>query len=377
MYWQREKIRKAATWSVGGTYTLELPDHGLLGSIMIHAYQGAVLDSMVAIEKWRMVDYIKKIEVIGNGSEIIKSVNGRIGKYLAWLDGGGGAPDKAHNYGTSTKRHHSVINFGRKLFDPDYGLDLGRWGSVEIKLTNDAAAAQFTSAINVDVICYWLREGSPSQFKGYFRTEQWREWTTVAAEKKYLELPLQHVLRRLILQTDPDVDGSMMAETTLYNLAYNIELSIRSGKLKVFNDNLRDLWYENYFNFGRDIIQPLEPYHTQDYGIRMGIGQTLAIAGARIPHDGTQDTATPSFSPGEDSSTQKRMTDTDADQESILAMGLALENCAVIPFDQYDDPSTWLDLRADGTVQLMIETTNAASAADGNIVAVTDRLVTG
>jgi hypothetical protein len=332
---------------------------------------------MIAVEKWRMVDYISKIEIIGNGSEIIKSVNGRIGKYLAWLDGGGGAPDKAHNYATSTKRHHSVINFGRRLFDPDFGLDLGRWGSVEIKLTNDAAAAQFTSAPSVDIICYWLREGSPSQFNGYFRTEQWREWTTVAAEKKYLELPLQHSLRRLILQTDPDVDANMCAEATLYNLAYDIELSIRSGKLKVFDDNLRDLWYENYFHMGRDVLQAIEPYHTQDYGIRVGLGQTLGMGGVRIPHDGVQDTATPSFSPGEDSSTQKRMTDTDADQDSLIVMGLALEHCAVIPFDQQNDPASYLDLKADGTVELMIETRNAAGAADGNLVVVTDRLVTG
>jgi hypothetical protein len=323
---------------------------------MVHARRAGVTDSMVAVEKWRLVDYISKIEIIGNGSEIIKSFNGRIGKYLCWLDGGGGCPDKAFNYGSSTKRHHTVINFGRKLFDPDYGLDLGRWGSVEIKLTNDGSSTYFGGDWTVDVIMYWLREGSPSQFKGYFRTEQWREWTTVAAEKKYLELPLQHVLRRLILQIDPDVDANMMAETTLYNVAYEIDLSIRSGKLKVFSDNLRDLWYENYFHYGRDVLQALESYHTQDYGIR---------------------TATPSFSPGEDSSTQKRMTDTDADQESMLVMGLALENCAVIPFDMYPDPSTWLDLKADGTVELMIETRNAASAADGNIVAVTDRLITG
>jgi len=376
MYFQREKIRKAGTFPVGGTYTLELPDHGLLGSIMIHVYGGAVTDSMIAVEKWRMVDYINKIEIIGNGSEIIKSVNGRVGKYLAWLDGGGGAPDKAHNYGSSTKRHHSVINFGRRLFDPDYGLDLGRWGSVEIKITNDAAAAQFTSAPSIDIICYWLREGSPSQFNGYFRTEQWREWTTVAAEKKYLELPPRHSLRRLILQTDPDVGGTMLAETTLYNVAYGIELSIRSGKLKVFDDTLRDLWYENYFHMGRDVLQAIEPYHTQDYGIRTGVGQMLGAGGVRIPHNGVQDTATPSLHPGLDSSTIARMTDTDSDQDSLLIMGLALENCAVIPFDQLGNPADYLDLKADGTVELMVETRDASSAADGNIVVITDRLVT-
>jgi len=376
MYWQREKIRKTATFTTGGTYTLELPDHGLLGSIMIHVYATPVSNSLMATEKWRLVDFISKIEVIGNGSEIIKSVNGRIGKYLAWLDGGGCSPDRGTNYATGTKRHHSVINFGRKFFDPDYGLDLGRWGSVELKITNDGSGTYFTGNMTIDVICNWLREGSPSQFKGYFRTEQWREWTTIAAEKKYLELPLQHVLRRLILQTDADVDANMVAETTLYNLAYQIELSIRSGKLKVFDDNLRDLWYENYWLYGRNVLQSMQSYHSDAKGIRTGLGQSLGVAGARSVFDGTQSTVGTTISPREDSHTLYRMTDTSIEPDALLLMGLALENCAVIPFDMYPDPATWLDLRADGTVELMIETRNAASAADGNIVAVTDRLVT-
>lgn len=376
MYWQREVFRSGAAWDNGGTVTFELPDDGLLGSIMLHAYRAPLTEPMRSIEKWRLVDFISKVEMIGNGSEIIKSVNGRIGKYLAWLDGGGGNPDKAFNYGSSTFRHHTIINLGRALFDPDYGLDLSRWGSVELKLTNDGSATYFGGDWAVDVILYWLREGSPAQFRGYFRTEQWREWTTVKAERQYLELPLQHVLRRLILQTNPAVSATMNAETTLYNLAYDIELTIRSGKLKVFDDSLRDLWYENYFHLGRDVLQGIEPYHLEDYGIRTGLGQTLGMGGVRIPHDGIQDTASPSFSPGEDSSTAKRMTDIDGDQDSLIVMGLALENCAVIPFDQDPDPATWLDLKADGTVELTVETANSESAEDGNIIAVTDRLVT-
>jgi len=178
-----------------------------------------------------------------------------------------------------------------------------------------------------------------------------------------------------VLQVIPDLDAYYAAETTPYNVAYDIELYLKTGVLKVFDGSLRDLWYENYFDIGRDVLQPLQPYHTAAYGIWTGLGQTLGFAGARMPHDSTQDTASTSIYPGDDSSTLRRMTDTDNDQDTLLAMGLALENCATFRFDQLYDPASFLDPEANKTVQLNIQTRDSASAADGTIRVILDRYV--
>lgn len=375
MYWRREYLRKAASLAIGGTWREDLPDHGLLGGILLHVSGGAVNDSMIAIKKWRLIDYIDKIELIGDGSEVITSITGQVAKYLSWLSGGPAITDKYHNYATSTRRFHVPILLGRKMFDTEMGLDLSKWSNVEIKISNDAAAAQFTSALSIDALMYFM-EGGPGSFPGYLRTEEWRKWTTVQGETKYLELPSQYKIRRIIFQVIPDDDDTYhTADTTPYNVLYNIELNFKTGVLKVWDGNLRDLWYENAFEEGRDVLQALEPYHTQDYGIWNGLGQTLGMGAARIPHDGTQDTATPSFSPGEDSSTQKRMTDTDADQETMLCAGLALENCAHFRFDRIEDPVSWLDPRAMGSIQLNMATRDSSSAAGGTIRVILDRYV--
>lgn len=375
MYWQRSFLRKGSTFTRNDTWREDLPKSGLLGSILFQISGPGVTDSMNAIDKWRMIDYISKLEIVGDGSTPIKSLTGQVAHYLAWLDGGGAAPDQHFNYGSGTKRCHLLMNFGRHLFDPDYGLDLSKWRSVEIKATNDASSTYFGGDLSIDVLCYYLREAAGGGFKGYFRTEEWRKWTTVAGEKVYLELPTENLVRRVALQVIPDLDSDYNAETTPYNVAYDIELYLRTGILEVWKSGLRDLWYENYFNLGRDVIQPLQPYHTDGKGIWTGLGQSLSYAGLRIPHDSTQDTASTSLSPGEDSSTQKRFTDTDADQDALLVMGLALENCAAFRFDMPDQPEGYLDPLRDATVQLNIETRNAATAADGTIRVVLDRFV--
>jgi len=376
VYWQREYLRQSATLPNGGTWREDLPKSGLLGGILLHIRRGGVTDSMIATEKWRLLDFVSAIEIIGNGSTVIKNVTGQLAKYLTWLDGGGGTPDKAFNYGSSTKRFHCMLNFGRFLFDHELGLDLSKWSNVEIRITNDGSATYFGGDWSVDALCYYLRDAPAGAFAGYFRTEEWRKWTTVADEKKYLELPTESKIRRIVLQTIPDVGTNNEAETTPYNVAYGIELYLKTGLLKVWDSGLRDLWYENYFDMGRDCFVALEPYTTQDKGIHTGLGQTIGAAGLRLPHDGVQDTATTSLTPGDDSSTLRRMTDTDADQDSILAMGLSLENCAVFRFDHLDDPEHYLDPLAQKTVILNVHTRNASSAADGTIRVILDRFVT-
>jgi len=375
VYWRREYLRKAASLAVGGTWREDLPDHGQLGGILMHIYGGAVNSSMIALKKWRLIDYIDSIEIIGDGSEVIKSYTGQLAKYINWLDGGIAYPDKHFNYGTSTRRFHFFIPFGRKMFDPSLGLDLDKWSNVEISVKNDAAAAQFTTAPSIDAMMYFL-EGAPGAFPGYLRTEEWRKYTTASAEIKYLELPTQHKIRRIIFQVWPAWDtDDYLANTTPYSLLYNIELNFKTGMLKVWDGNLRDLWYENAFDIGRDVLQGAESVHTQDYGIWNGLGQTLAFGGLRTPHDGTQDTATPSLSPGEDSSTQSRMTDTDADTDSLMFLGLALENCAHFRFDRDENPLSWLDPKAMDTVQLNLQTGSGASYTGGIIRVILDRYV--
>ena len=375
MYWQREFLRKAATWTNGGTFKEDLPKNGRLGSIMVHARRAGVTDALNAIEKWRLLDYISKIEIIANGETIIKSMTGEVAKALTFFDGGGGAPDQEFNYGSSTKRAHFMINFGRKLFDPRMYLDLSKFDNVEIQLTNDGSSTYFGGDWAVDVLCYYLRGEAVPPYLGHLRTEEWRKWTTVADERQYLDIPTGLPLRRIILQVLSGVSATKNANIQSYSVLDDIELYLKSRVLKVMDYSLRELWYENYFNYGKEMLAALEPYHTSLYGIKTGLGQTLAKAGIALPQGMASATPTIALEPGGDNQTQKILR-TGTENASIILLGLALENCGIIRFDQDpDDPSTWLDPKAEATVNLDCHTANDSSAAGGTIRVMLDRLV--
>ncbi len=379
MYWQREVYRATATWTTGGTYRLELPDQGLLGAIMFHARNRQNTTGQTTYEAWRIMDYISELKIVGNGNRVIQALTGRVAHYKQFVDGGVSMLDVHMNYGTSTLRHHGLVTFGRKLFDLDYGLDLAAWDSVELQFTNDAGSGFTDNDFEVDIILYFLREASASQFKGYFKVEEWRKWTTVQDEWKYLDLPTEEKLRRLFIQVDAAVDSSTkVADTTLYNVAYEIELKLRSGAVSVYNGSLRDLWYDNAFLLGKEQMVGLQPYHANGQGVRTGLGQSFAFGGNRVEQvAGTQDTYGSQFFPGDDGHTLRRHVPTDPTQDSFIIAGIALENCAFFDFDLDGDPSKYLDLAEDGTVQLNVHTRDSASADDGTIRVVLDRLITG
>lgn len=375
MYWQREFLRSGYTWSNGGTMKLDLPTNGRLGSILVHARRAGVTDAFNALERWRLIDYITKIEIIANGSTIIKSMTGEVAKALAFFDGGGGAPDQEFNYGGSTKRAHFPIHFGRRLFDPQMYLDLSRFDNVQIQLTNDGTSSLFAGDWTVDVLCYYLRGDGVPPYLGHMRTEEWRKWTTVADERQYLDIPTENILRRIVLQVLSGVSATKNANIQAYSVADDIELYLKSRVLKVMDYSLRDLWYENYFDYGRQALAALEPYHTSLYGIKTGLGQTLAKAGIALPQGMASATPTIALEPGGDNQTQKILR-TSSDNASMILLGLALENCAVIRFDQdKDNPGSWLDPAAEKQVNLDIHTANDSSAASGTIRVMLDRLV--
>ena len=374
MYWQREFLRSAEPWTNGGTLKLDLPKNGYLGSIQIHAKRAGITDALNAVLRWRLLDYISKVEVIANGSTPLKSVTGEVAKALTFFDGGGPVPDQEFNYGGSTKRAHFMINFGRKLFDKSFGLDLSKFSSVELQLTNDGSSTYFAGDWAVDVLCYYLRGGDAPAPEGFFRTEEWRKWTTVQAEKKYLELPTDMALRRIVLQVLAAAGTNANADTQSYNVLDLIELYLKTGTLKVMDHSLRELWYENLFHYGRQPMVGLEPYHTSLYGIKTGLGQTLAKAAVALPQGMLSATPTIALEPGGDNMTQKILR-TGTDNASMIMIGLGLENCAVIPFDQDDDPEAYLDTSAEATVQLNCRTADSSSADNGTIRVVTDRLV--
>lgn len=375
MYIQREFLRTSAAMDREGTYRVSLPKNGYITSLMLVFASAPVNDARVNVDAWRFVDFLSKVEVLANQATVIKSLYGPMAHVAQWLDGGPLIVNQDHNYGTSTLRSRLPIQFGRSYLDTEYGLDLSRWEDVELRITNTASSTYFSASPTVDVLINYIRDVGGSPFRGYFRTEEWNKYTTVASEKKYLELPTEYRIRRILMQVAPLLDANHSASRTPYQTLNNIELFLKTGQLKVWDGGLRYLWYDNLFTDGRTPLVGAEQYATDGKGFKTGLGQTFYKAGARMSHDNTQTTYPTDLTPGEDSTTIARQCDADPDQDSLLLAGIAPESCAWFDFATPDDPTGYLDPATQKTVQLNYTIGADTSDAGGTIRTVLDRFV--
>lgn len=374
MFLSREVLRSTVAMTVNNTYKLDLPEHGLLTSLIIRISGAQMTGYGQAVENWRLIDELSKVTVLANASEVIKSLTCKQAQALAFFDQGVNPPSQWRMYATNTQFETMLINFGRKFGDTDFGLDLSTFNNVEVQLSNIATAADF-SALAVTIEAVILREAPASQYVGYFRTEEWKRWTTVSDETIYNILPTQYPLRRIILQAIPDKDANFQNETSMYNVMDNVELSLDSGQVRVYNDGLDQLMFENYMDQGRPFMIGAQTYNTADYGTDISIGRLLGIATAASTKDGAVAASIPTLKADEGNGTISAEVYGGDEPVQVLAFGMSPYYCAYFDFGLNGDPSNYLDPDARKSVKLDIHTRSGASYADGTAAIVLDRLV--
>jgi len=375
MYWQREYIREGATLPLGETYRVDLPKDGILGALLFRMSVAGVSGAFAQSDKFRILDFIDKIEVIADGTTVIKSLSGQLVNAIQFYDQGITNLDYWHSYATGTKWCHLLLNFGRHLFDSLYALDLSKFTNVELRVSNDGSSTYFGEDISLSILGYYLRDIATPRVYGYFRTEEWRSWTTVADETKYLELPVERKVRRVILQAIADMDSNNVSETAMWNLADDIEFALKTGVYRVFKGGLDDLMWETAFSYGKELLASHYLYLDADYGRRAGPGYVFSAVGGAGSQDDAGAATIPTLESRRTDFTLKPETYEADSPINTLVRGICPECTAVFRFDIPDEPDNYLDVDANKTVKLDIHTRNASSAADGTFKVVLDRYI--
>jgi len=280
MFWQRELIRDSISKTFNQTYELDLPKTGLLGSLLLYIRSNAIESPLLTARKWRLIDYISKIEVVGNGSTVIKSFDGPEALAAAFHDEGGQeTPSMWRTYSTTPQRQFILLNFGRFLRDELYGLDLSRFDQVTLKITNDATSTQFSTDITLSILAYWLREGAAA-FGGYFREEVWKSWAPVAAAVEYSDLPTELMIRRILLEARPGVDSAdAKNNSSMHRLMNPIKFTLRTGQVLVFEGPLEVLGHASVLEMGRFAETRGAVVRTVGYGFECGVGYVIQNLG--------------------------------------------------------------------------------------------------
>lgn len=375
MFLQREYVRENVAMSLNATYKLDLPEHGLLTSLLIRISGGEASGYGASGGAWRIIDKVSKLAVLVNGATVCKSLTGYQAQALAFYDQGVLPPGDWRNYATNTQFEYLLLNFGRYMGDTEFGLDLSQFANVELQVTNTATASDF-SDLTISVLGIYVRGSTVGKFQGYLRTEEWRAWTTVADETKYNDLPVEHLIRRIMLQAIVPVDANNVDTTSNSNLMDDVELGLDTGQVRVYKGGIDDLMRENYLDTGKPIVIGGSPYHTADKGIDLGLGRIIAYAQGAGSQDGAGAGTIPTLESARTNGILKPETFEADSPMNLIVVGMAPFYTAQFDFNLGWDVNNWLDPNQRKTVKLDIHTRNASSAAGGRNAIVLDRLVT-
>lgn len=280
-FWQKEILRDGAVMPFNQTYELDLPTSGLLGSLVLYLRSAANAGALTNVRLWRLFEYISKIEVIGDGAEVIKSFDGPQALASAFYDQGVEPLGKWGNYNGVTHRQVIPINFGRFLADELYGLDLSRFSQVTLKITNTATSTEFSTGITLSVIALWAREGAGA-FNGYLREEEWKTWAPAASSAEYSNLPTRWPIRRIILRARPAIGAASVNQNanTITSQMATIEFTHKGGQVRRFNGSLEVLGWMASSEWGREVVTRGEVMRPADGHFDCGIGYVTSIVGA-------------------------------------------------------------------------------------------------
>jgi len=373
MYLQREYLRTVATMTLGQTYRIDLPKSGMLSSLLIRVNANCTSGASLGGGAWRLLDFLGKLEIIGNGAQIIKSLDVKHLHFLSWLHQGIVPPHFWRNYADNTQYEYFLVNFGRYAGDPDFGLDLGRYDSVELRLANSGSATYYSTDMSISILQTFVRD-APGTFKGYLRSEEWRKWTTVQNETQYLLLPTEYPISLLAVQSVPHATNGMF-DTNPQNLMYNLDLSKQGGTLGIYQGGMDALFVQNYMERGAEIITGGQADLTADKGIDVGVGRMFNWNSGASSKDGGVDAVVPTMiADATDGTISFEAREVDAPIQ-FLARGMGYMDFAWLWNNLDLEAGMFLDPKTDGECRLNVTTRDAATAAAGTNTVVLERLV--
>lgn len=377
MYWQHEYLREAATMTRNQTYRIDLPETGLLSALVLEVSADAVSGLGLGGGSWRLIDHLGLVEVIGNGAQVIKSANWKHLSFLDWLHLGVTPPHFWRNYATNTQFEYLAVLFGRTLKDKEFGLDLSRWDNVELRITNSATSSTHGNDPSVDIKQIFLREPPSAGYKGYVRSEIWREWTTVQDETKYHSLPTEFPISSVVVQGVPGVDANFVANTGFANMMDDINFRLRGGTRQVFKGGLDHLMVENYLERGQNVIVAGQADVTADKGVAFDVGRSWGRAGISGSKDGAVSATIPTIiADNTDFTASFEAREADSPVE-LIKVGMGYMEAAWLWHNHDLSPEGMLDPASDAPIDLDIHTRNASSAASGTNRIILERLVSG
>lgn len=205
-YWLHQRWKEDTGIDEGVTSRYDLPSKGILSSIKIRAWDersATARSSTAALD--RLNDQITKLEVIANGSEVIKSLTCNEALFSNLLDFKQVPWQQYSELTGDGNLVNAYLNFGRYPRDPSYGLDCSKYDLLELKITN-AVSTTVGTGFTDGQLDYeiWIEKymgGLPGRV-GYFKTSEKKSKTSSGGSAgDEVVLPCLNPYRRVFIRS--------------------------------------------------------------------------------------------------------------------------------------------------------------------------------
>lgn len=373
--WSQRILYDGKALTVGSTDKLTLPDAGDLSALLI-GFSGTLASDLYDGEggKWRMRDWITDVVLKVNGTAELCHISARELAAFHFYDLGIMPADKTHNEGAASVTDYLLLNFGRRPCDEDIGVQLGSYENPELWITNNATTSIIAS-YSVDVVALMRWKGGAGFPRGYLHKKNFKSWTGVRAEEESTKLPTEHVCRRILLESLPELDSANLYKTNMFNPMYNVKLSLRSGSEIFYDGDPNLLARMAHFQKGAYVETQMVAGFVADVGFFTGVGYHFGPVAGQSTNSGAVATTFTTIEAGRTDATAKLETNCSAEPPPVWARGICPENCMAFLFDHDPNPATWLDLAGEKQVQLDILTRDHADADAGTNSILVERLL--
>ena len=247
MYVQQRYLKQASAFdSTKCLQTIELPQSGLLSGIEFSVWGtcGAGGDKP---DVW-LHDRLTKIELIVNGSKVVKSLSGdQLLADMLYKR----TPLFSHdmkNMVAASCEEFFYINLGRHYHDPEFALDLSRVTDPELRISADfTLAAQngwtngvaMSAAPSFSVVPHIIRDPALTP-RGYIKTSEVYRFTSGVSKKENMKIPKGPTYSNLYLQSWYKAQGlGYLLDAAELNMNNDALIPLRVGANELAAENAR------------------------------------------------------------------------------------------------------------------------------------------
>ena len=376
-YFQQRYLRENRTFAaLAGLETIDLPNKGLLSGLEIRVW-GLCAAGFDTPDVW-LHDRIKKVELVVNGSQVVKSYDAR---QLLALMLYKRTPHYSHdmkNMASQSCEEYFYINLGRHYHDMEYMLDLSKVSDPELRIEHDftmTGAEGWTNGVAMavkpqySIIPHLLRDPDVIP-KGYIKTSEIYRFPQLANRQENMIVPRGPTYSNLYLQSFYAAQGlTYLLDKVELNFNNDAIIPLRVGILELSAELARKYglfrWSEQAsYKGGQAYPMALESGHFQPQLIGLlayepgyidlwGQANSLAykdIATGLEPYTGDVNTA-------------------------FTILGALPFSVAAIPYFDPWDERTWINSSALGDFWVRVEL-GAGGAAPGVVKLLGDEVVT-